>query len=101
MGRRGTSAERSLAPSARETARSLAHHGLCFWMKGELPPALQAQLLRAIQKDLQAGRRQYVAADRFPSGLRDERDLLADVKGGVFRSDLYYRIPVGWCTRRL
>lgn len=62
---------------------------------GELPPALQAQLLRVLQ-DGEAAKPS--AAGGAQPNVRllaaSSRDLLADCRGGRFRSDLYYRIGV-------
>ena len=82
------------AVSARDGAFALAHHGTLFLDEvGELPPALQAQLLRAIQEKIykRVGGNTWQQTD-FRLVCATNRDLLADVKSGVFRSDLYYRI---------
>ena len=63
---------------------------------GELPPHVQAKLLRA----LQAGEIQRVGADRVTNVdarvlAATNRDLEAEVKGGRFRADLLHRLDVG------
>lgn len=62
---------------------------------GELSPRLQPKLLRA----LQSGELQPVGASRVEqTDVRvvacTHRDLLAEVKAGRFREDLYYRLAV-------
>ncbi|WP_093555083.1 sigma-54-dependent transcriptional regulator [Pseudoduganella namucuonensis] len=88
------------AAAARDGAFALADGGILFLDEvGELPPSMQAQLLRVIQE------RQYKRVGsntwqptRFRLVCATNRDLEADVASGAFRADLYYRIA-GWRCR--
>src|SRR3954463_6158231 len=62
---------------------------------GELPPAAQVKLLRAIQEsqvDPVGGRKPVKVDVRIISATN--RNLIADVKNGRFREDLFYRLHV-------
>ena len=80
----------------REGFFQTAHGGTLFLDEiGELPLAMQAKLLRAVQerKIRPLGAQQEEAVDvRIVSATH--RDLAADVQNGRFRQDLYYRLNV-------
>lgn len=62
---------------------------------GELPPAAQVKLLRALQEgeiEPVGGRKTVKVEVRIVSATN--RDLIADVKAGRFRGDLFYRLHV-------
>ncbi|MFE1570774.1 sigma-54-dependent transcriptional regulator [Comamonas odontotermitis] len=84
------------AAQDREGFFQAAHGGTLFLDEiGELPLAMQAKLLRAIQerKIRPLGGQQEEAVDvRIVSATH--RDLAADVAQGRFRQDLYYRLNV-------
>ncbi|MBM4398105.1 MAG: sigma-54-dependent Fis family transcriptional regulator [Deltaproteobacteria bacterium] len=73
-----------------------AHNGTLFLDEvGELPKSLQAKLLRVLQDHTfeRVGGNETVSADvRIVSATN--RDLMAEVKAGRFREDLFYRLSV-------
>jgi two-component system response regulator AtoC len=83
------------AQAARQGYFQLAHKGTLFIDEiGELPLAIQAKVLRALQSGevQQVGGRPEVVDVRLIAATN--RDLLADVKSGRFREDLFYRLNV-------
>jgi transcriptional regulator with GAF, ATPase, and Fis domain len=87
------------AVGPREGAFCLADGGTLFLDEvGELPPVLQAQLLRVVQERTykRVGGNQWHQAE-FRLVCATNRDLVQDVASGKFRSDLYYRIATWVC----
>jgi len=88
------------AANARDGAFSLANGGTLFLDEvGELPPALQAQLLRVVQEHSykRVGGNAWQQTD-FRLVSATNRDLLGAVQRGQFRQDLYYRLASWTCT---
>jgi transcriptional regulator with GAF, ATPase, and Fis domain len=88
------------AVAARDGAFSLADKGTLFLDEvGELPLALQVQLLRVLQEHAfkRVGSNVWHKTD-FRLVCATNRDLLQDVAQGRFRRDLYYRIA-SWTFR--
>jgi len=87
------------ALNARDGAFAQAHGGTLFLDEiGELPPTLQAQLLRVVQE----GSYKRVGSNawqhtHFRLVSATNRDLEALVEEGRFRADLYYRIAGSVC----
>jgi transcriptional regulator with GAF, ATPase, and Fis domain len=87
------------ASGLREGAFALANGGTLFLDEvGDLPPNLQAQLLRVIQE--QAYKR--VGGNEWKKTMfrlicATNRDLSSEVQNGRFRSDLYYRLAASCC----
>ncbi len=90
------------AANSREGAIALAHKGTLFLDEvGELPPELQARLLRVVQEHQykRVGSNVWQRSDlRLVSATH--RDLERGIAEGTFRADLYYRIA-GWQCRTL
>jgi transcriptional regulator with GAF, ATPase, and Fis domain len=85
------------AISARDGAFAVASGGTLFLDEvGELPSALQPQLLRAVQEKTykRVGSNTWRHTD-FRLICATNRDLQEDESNGQFRRDLYYRIA-GW-----
>jgi transcriptional regulator with GAF, ATPase, and Fis domain len=88
------------AVAARDGAFALANHGTLFLDEiGELPAALQVQLLRVLQEHSykRIGSNTWRQTD-FRLVCATNRDLLHEVELGKFRRDLYYRIAT-WAFR--
>lgn len=82
----------AIAP--RDGAMALAHRGTLFLDEiGELPIALQAQLLRALQERTykRIGSNVWQRAE-FRLICATNRNLAEEMRAGRFRADLYYRI---------
>jgi transcriptional regulator with GAF, ATPase, and Fis domain len=82
------------AVSARDGAFALADRGTLFLDEvGELPPPLQAELLRVVQEGMykRVGSNLW-RSTRFRLVCASNRDLVGEQAAGAFRSDLYYRI---------
>ena len=87
------------AHQAREGAFALADGGTLFLDEvGELPPRLQAELLRVIQEGTykRLGSNRW-RKTRFRLVCATHRDLAADVEAGRFRADLYWRLATWTC----
>ena len=82
------------AAGPRDGAFALADGGTLFLDEvGELPPNLQAELLRVIQEGMykRVGSNTWRTTD-FRLVSATNRDLFQDQRAGRFRLDLYYRI---------
>ncbi len=84
------------AIAAREGRFSLANGGTLFLDEiGDMPLALQAKVLRAVQEqtfEMVGGTRSITVDVRFIAA--SHRDLRKEVEKGNFREDLYYRLNV-------
>ena len=73
-----------------------AHGGTLFLDEvGELPPGMQAKLLRALQERcfFRLGAEKTTTSD-FRIVAATNRDLYAEMTSGTFREDLFYRLAV-------
>jgi transcriptional regulator with GAF, ATPase, and Fis domain len=87
------------AITARDGAFGMADGGTLFLDEvGELPPTLQAELLRVVQDGTykRVGSNKWRRA-RFRLVCATNRDLQAEEAAGRFRRDLYYRIAAWTC----
>lgn len=87
-----TGAERQGRPGKIE----LANHGTLFLDEiGDMPLELQPVLLRVLEekKVMRVGGSRYISVD-FRLLAATNKDLLAMIKDGLFREDLYYRLAV-------
>lgn len=87
------------AATARDGAFALADGGTLFLDEvGELPAALQAQLLRVIQERTfkRVGANVWQRTD-FRLVCATNRNLIEEVAAGRFRRDLYHRIAAWTC----
>jgi transcriptional regulator with GAF, ATPase, and Fis domain len=88
------------ASGDRDGAFALADRGTLFLDEvGELPPPLQAELLRVIQEHTykRVGGNQW-RSSQFRLVCATNRDLYKEQAEGRFRPDLYYRLA-GWIGR--
>ena len=88
------------AIAARDGAFALADGGTLFLDEvGELPPELQAELLRVVQEGTykRVGSNRWQRA-RFRLICATNRDLLAGCDDGAFRSDLFFRLAAATIT---
>jgi DNA-binding NtrC family response regulator len=84
------------AVAARDGAFALADGGTLFLDEvGELPPTLQAELLRVVQEGTykRVGSNRWEKT-RFRLVCATNRDLADAVSAGRFRADLYFRLAV-------
>jgi transcriptional regulator with GAF, ATPase, and Fis domain len=88
------------AVAGRDGAFALAHGGTLFLDEvGELPPRLQAELLRVVQE----GKFKRIGSNtwgetHFRLICATHRDLVTEIGAGRFRADFYYRIAAVRCT---